>query len=177
MVIMTQTQKAETFRHLWTNVVPPRTGQQDLIYKELTFLPDTIYKLEQIPRHLRPSVGKGMVFADDNQYLNDGAHAIMSTSGQPVALYQQYIITGLKCDERVHARNLNERSLSMAIGTTHMAMALPTYARSDRNGIVHDMVVDVSGFDMETGTVLPKVVSLSITSSPSLMSMAMSFLL
>ena len=32
MVIMTQTQKAETFRHLWTNVVPPQTGQQDLIF-------------------------------------------------------------------------------------------------------------------------------------------------
>ena len=39
-----------------------------------------------------------------------------------------------------------------------MAMALPTYARSDRNGLVHDMVVDISGFDMETGTISPEIV-------------------
>ena len=32
MVVMTQAQKAETFKHLWTNVVPPRTGQQDLMF-------------------------------------------------------------------------------------------------------------------------------------------------
>ena len=32
MVIMTQAQKAETFKHLWTNVVPPCTGQQDLMF-------------------------------------------------------------------------------------------------------------------------------------------------
>ena len=131
-----------------TNTLIPRAPVRrdpatNWIIQEATFLPDTIYKLEQIPWHLRPSVGKGMVFADNNQYLNGGAHAIMSTSGQPVALYEQYIITGLKCDERVHARNLNESSLSMPIGTTHMAMALPTYARSNRNGLVHDMVVDI----------------------------------
>ena len=128
------------------------------IVQESTFLPDTIYKLEQVPEHLQPSVGKGMVFADDNQYLNGGVHAIMSTSGQPVALYEQYIITGLKCDERAHARNLNDHSLSMPIGTTHMAMALPTYGKADCNGHVHDLVVDISGFDTETGTVSPEVV-------------------
>ena len=103
-------------------------------------------------------LGVPIVFADDNQYLNGGVHAIMSTSGQPVALYEQYIITGLKCDERAHARNLNEHSLSMPIGTTHMAMALPTYSRADRHGHVHDTVVDISDIDMEAGTISPEVV-------------------
>ena len=32
MVILTQAQKAETFRHLWVNVVPTSTGQQDLMF-------------------------------------------------------------------------------------------------------------------------------------------------
>ena len=46
----------------------------------------------------------------------------------------------------------------MPIGTTHMAMALPTYSRADRNGRVHDIVVDISGFDNETGTVTPEMI-------------------
>ena len=32
MVILTQAQKAETFSHLWMNVVPTRTGQQELMF-------------------------------------------------------------------------------------------------------------------------------------------------
>ena len=32
MVILTQAQKAETLRHQWINVVPTRTGQQDLMF-------------------------------------------------------------------------------------------------------------------------------------------------
>ena len=96
------------------------------IIQEQTFLPDTIYKLEQVPEHLHPSVGQGMVFGDDNQYLNGGVHAIMSSSNQPVALYELDIVTGLKCDQRPATRNLNEPSISLPIGTTYMAMVMPT---------------------------------------------------
>ena len=110
------------------------------VVQEATFLPDTIYKLVQVREHLRPSVGKGMVFADDNQYLNGGVHAIMSTSGQPVVLYDQYVITGLKFDECAHARNLNEPSICLPIRTTNMAMALPAYAKGNRIGQVHDLL-------------------------------------
>ena len=130
----------------------------NMIIEEQTFLPDTIYKLEQVREHLRPSVGQGMIFADDNQYLNGGVHAIMSSSNQPAALYKQYIITGLKCNERVTARNLNNPDITLVIGTTHMAMALPTYARADHIGQIHDLVVDTSGFDEEQGTISPEVV-------------------
>ena len=100
-----------------------------------------------------------MVFAEYNQHINDGVHAIMSSSGQPVALYQQYIITGMRCDQqRVQARNVNEESPSMPIGTTHMAMALLTYAKGDKIGKARDLVVDISGFDRESGTISPEVI-------------------
>ena len=131
--------------------------EMNRIIQEKIFLADTIYKLEQVPEHLLPYVGKGLVFADDNQYINDGANAIMSTSGQPVALYKQYIVTGMQCDQRVHARNLNDSSLSLPIGTTHMAMALLMYAKGDKNGKARDIVVDISDFDKESGTISPEV--------------------
>ena len=117
-----------------------------------------IYKLEQVPVHLRPSVSHGAIFANNNHLLNRGVHAIMSSLNQLVALFKQYIITRLLCDEQVAARNLNDSELALIIGTTHMAMAPPTYARADCAGQVHDLVVNTSGFEKEDGTVSFEVV-------------------
>ena len=54
--------------------------------------------------------------------------------------------------------NRNRDGAALVVGTTHMTMALPTYARADRVGEVHDLVVDTSGFNKDEGTVSQEVV-------------------
>ena len=39
-----------------------------------------------------------------------------------------------------------------------MAMTMPTYAKAHLIGQVHDLVVDISGFDKELGTISPEVI-------------------